>query len=218
MNGKRLRSLDALRGFDMFWIMGLSGAVAGFCKLFPGGENSFLFHQMYHVEWEGLAFHDTIFPLFLFIAGASFPFSYASQVTKGASRLTIHLRILKRFVLLAVLGLVLVPTCPIVKKLWTPTFTLVCAGESFLLFALFHWIIDVKGLVKWSFPFQVVGANAIIAYMMQSLVNFRDPSRFLFGALAKLFPSPDFVIMSGYTLICWLILWYLYRKGTFLKV
>ena len=368
MNGKRLRSLDALRGFDMFWIMGLSGAVAGFCKLFPGGENSFLFHQMYHVEWEGLAFHDTIFPLFLFIAGASFPFSYASQVTKGASRLTIHLRILKRLVLLvllgmvyngfllngpedfryasvlgkigvawaiaavwyanfglktrfgillatlagywtllqftapdapagcgsfslegclpgyldrlgftpgrlycgkwlepsglpvsalgssatailgmfagdlvrsaregltparksaalalvgavlAVLGLVLVPTCPIVKKLWTPTFTLVCAGESFLLFALFHWIIDVKGLVKWSFPFQVVGANAIIAYMMQSLVNFRDPSRFLFGALAKLFPSPDFVIMSGYTLICWLILWYLYRKGTFLRV
>ena len=104
MNGARLRSLDALRGFDMFWIMGLSGAVAGCCKLFPGGENSFLFHQMYHVEWEGLAFHDTIFPLFLFIAGASFPFSYASQVTKGSSRLTIHLRILKRLVLLVLLG------------------------------------------------------------------------------------------------------------------
>ena len=60
--------------------------------------------------------------------------------------------------------------------------------------------------------------DAIVAYMMQCLFDFREPSRFLFGALAKLFPSPDFVIMSGYTLICWLILWYLYRKDTFLKV
>ena len=68
----RLTSLDALRGFDMIWIIGLEQAMRGLCVLFPGGQDWWFKRQFHHVPWDGLAFYDTIFPLFIFIAGVSF--------------------------------------------------------------------------------------------------------------------------------------------------
>lgn len=103
---KRLESLDVLRGFDMVWIVGLSWAVTGFCRLFPGGADSWLAMQFRHVPWEGLAFYDTIFPLFVFIAGVSFPFSYAKQRERGDSALSVHLRIFRRAGMLVLLGMI----------------------------------------------------------------------------------------------------------------
>ena len=104
--GKRLLSLDALRGFDMIFIMGFASVVVSLCSLFPGGESSWLATQMEHVSWEGLRHHDTIFPLFLFIAGISFPFSYSKQVANGASREQIYAKIFKRGIVLFLLGMV----------------------------------------------------------------------------------------------------------------
>ena len=106
MKNQRLLSLDALRGFDMFFIMGLSGLVVSVCKLFPGSVSEVITEQMKHVDWDGLAHHDTIFPLFLFLAGVSFPFSYASQLAKGASRGKIYVKIFKRAAMLVFLGLI----------------------------------------------------------------------------------------------------------------
>ena len=63
--GKRLLSLDALRGFDMFFITGGAAAISGICAAL-GCQDGWLAAQMKHVEWTGLAQHDTIFPLFLF--------------------------------------------------------------------------------------------------------------------------------------------------------
>ena len=103
---KRLMSLDTLRGFDMMFIMGLSGLVMAICGLFPGGEDCWLATTMKHVKWHGLAHHDTIFPLFLFIAGISFPFSYGKQISNGVSKKSIYLKILKRFLILVALGIV----------------------------------------------------------------------------------------------------------------
>lgn len=100
----RLASLDVLRGFDMFFITGGAGLVCGICAAL-GMDGSWLFMQMKHVPWEGFHHHDTIFPLFLFLAGASFPFSLASQQAKGYSTARIYLRILKRAVVLFALGL-----------------------------------------------------------------------------------------------------------------
>ena len=102
---KRLESLDAFRGFDMMWIMGASSILAAICSLFPGGENCFLVQQMDHVKWHGLAFMDLIFPTFLFIAGISFPYSFAKQKSLGHSSSQIHLKIFKRAFLLVLLGL-----------------------------------------------------------------------------------------------------------------
>ena len=103
---KRIESIDAFRGFDMMWIMGFSYIIVAICNLFPEGGNSFIVSQMKHVAWNGLSFMDLIFPTFLFIAGMSFPFSFAKQQEKGLSRGKIHLRILRRAFLLVLLGLV----------------------------------------------------------------------------------------------------------------
>ena len=104
--GKRLLSLDTLRGFDMIFIMGFAAVVSSICCLFPGGESCWLETQMHHAAWDGLRHHDTIFPLFLFIAGISYPFSYAKQLSKGATRGNIYAKIFKRAAILFLLGLV----------------------------------------------------------------------------------------------------------------
>jgi predicted acyltransferase len=103
----RLKSLDALRGFDMLFIMGFSSLVVAVCQLFPScGLAEWLSAQMGHVAWNGLSHHDTIFPLFLFIAGISFPFSLAKQQSSGKSRQQIIRKIIKRGLILVLLGFV----------------------------------------------------------------------------------------------------------------
>ena len=104
---ERLLSLDALRGFDMLFIMGLAGWVVAVCNLFPSsGLAGWISGQMGHVSWNGLAHHDTIFPLFLFIAGISFPFSISKQRANGKTEKQIYLKIIKRGIILVLLGLV----------------------------------------------------------------------------------------------------------------
>lgn len=103
---KRVMSLDALRGFDMFFIMGLSSVVAALCALWPNAVTDAVAESMHHVSWNGFHHHDTIFPLFLFLAGVSFPFSYERQRAMGRSTASIHLKIIRRAAMLVMLGLV----------------------------------------------------------------------------------------------------------------
>ena len=366
--GKRLLSLDALRGFDMIFIMGFASVISYICALFPGGESCWLETQMHHVAWDGLRHHDTIFPLFLFIAGVSFPFSYAKQVSKGASRKSVYWKIFKRGIILFLFGLVyngffklqlstlriysvlarigfawmfaallfinfkpkaraiiaaailigywlllrfvpapdapgagpftlegnlvgyidrmLIPNhllskgafdpegllsllpaivtamlgmftgefvriddskisggkkslymalaavvmlvvglvwsldFPINKKLWSSTFTLVVGAYSLGLFALFYYIIDVRGWKGWTKFFEVVGLNSITIYMAQRIFSFRGVSDFFLNGLAKLCPEPvgNLILACGYFFVSWLFLWFLYKKKIFLKV
>ena len=105
-NNKRLLSIDTLRGLDMMLIMGLAPLIFQICGLFPGGDQSWLAQQMHHADWNGLTIMDMVFPLFLFIAGLSFPFSYAKQCEKGRTSWQIHRKILVRCLLLILLGIV----------------------------------------------------------------------------------------------------------------
>lgn len=99
-------SLDTLRGFDMFFIMGLSGLIVSLCALWPNAVTNEIAQQMGHVSWNGLQHHDTIFPLFLFLAGVSFPFSLAKQRENGATQGKIYAKIFRRAALLVLLGMV----------------------------------------------------------------------------------------------------------------
>lgn len=101
---ERSLSIDALRGFDMFFIIGGAAIISSLCAAF-GCADGWIASQMKHVKWAGLAHHDTIFPLFLFLAGVSWPFSLASQEAKGVSPWRICLRVLKRTAILFLLGL-----------------------------------------------------------------------------------------------------------------
>ncbi|MBQ9462179.1 MAG: DUF5009 domain-containing protein [Bacteroidales bacterium] len=369
MNDKRLASLDALRGFDMLFIIGLASVIAAVCRLFPGGEDSWLLHQMLHADWHGLTHHDTIFPLFIFVAGISFPFSYAKMQEKGKTRIQIYWKILRRALILIVFGLICngllkfqfadlrywsvlariglswmfaallfinfkpsvravvavvilvgywlllrfvaapdapagadpfsfegnlvgyVDRClfpghlykgaggvfdpegtlstlpaivtamlgmftgewvrrrnvseskkvawmfaaaavmlvlglvwskwfPVNKKLWTSSFVLVVGAYSLALFALFYWIIDVKGWRKWSFPLTVVGMNSIAIFMIPRVIDFKYATNFFLEGLCG-FMTPlwgRLVWWCGYLALSWLFLYFLYKKKIFLKV
>ena len=363
---ERLLSLDALRGFDMLFIMGLAPWVVALCGFFPdSGVMQWLTSQMRHVEWNGLAHHDTIFPLFLFVAGVSFPFSIAKQRASGKSEKQILVKIITRGLVLVFLGLVynglfrldfanfrcasvlariglawmfsallfmklknkalvviaavllvgywllmwLVPggpdtysfehnlvgavdrvllpgrliygenhfdpegllstvpaivtamlgmftgqfirisndkisgnkkalymtlaaavlliigllwslVFPVNKKLWSSSFVCVVGSYSLFLFALFYFIIDVKGYRRWTLFFRVVGMNSITIYLAQQIINFRQVSRYFLGGIAGLCPEvwAKLINETGYIAACWVFLYFLYKKNVFLKV
>jgi predicted acyltransferase len=101
----RIVSLDALRGFDMLWIM---GGDAFFPALFTLVGSSFLLslsRQLEHSAWNGFTFYDLIFPLFLFIVGCSMPFALGRRLEKGESRNSITGHVFKRTLTLLILGL-----------------------------------------------------------------------------------------------------------------
>ena len=106
IKNNRLLSLDALRGFDMFFIIGWGEIWVALATLTGLPFFKWWASQMQHVEWHGFTFWDLIFPLFLFIAGISFPFSLAKSYQNGVSAGQLHLRIFRRALLLILLGMV----------------------------------------------------------------------------------------------------------------
>ncbi|MGD0583567.1 MAG: DUF5009 domain-containing protein [Bacteroidales bacterium] len=103
---KRLYSLDALRGFDMFWIMGGEGIFAGLAALTGWPIFKWWASQLEHVPWHGFHFYDMIFPLFLFIAGISFPLSYAKRISLNEPRKNIYIHVISRGLILVLLGII----------------------------------------------------------------------------------------------------------------
>lgn len=101
----RLLSLDALRGFDMLWIIGGAGIITVLANYTDAGWLKTLATQMTHVVWKGFRFYDLIFPLFMFIAGIAIPFSVKSTLSKNVSRKSLFLKVLKRMIILVVLGI-----------------------------------------------------------------------------------------------------------------
>lgn len=362
---QRLQSLDALRGFDMLFIMGFASLVIALCGLWPGAFSDALAASMRHPKWDGLSHHDTIFPLFLFIAGVSFPFSLAKQRAQGAATGRIYARIIRRGLTLVVLGVIyngffkldfenlrwasvlgriglawmfaallflnfgvrtraviaaavligygvllccvaapdmpgagpltfegnlvgfvdrqwlpgrliygtfdpegLLSTLPAIvtamlgmftgefirregisgsrktlwivvagvmlllvglafsgvlpinKKLWSSTFVCVVGAYSLLMFALFYYLIDVRGWRRWTLFFRVIGLNSITIYMAQRIVGFGRISDFFLGGVASKCPEAWAAVVNnaGYVAVCWLFLYFLYKKAIFLKV
>jgi heparan-alpha-glucosaminide N-acetyltransferase len=113
--------------------------------------------------------------------------------------------------------------CPVVKRIWTPSWTIFSGGICFLMLAGFEWIIDAAGYRKWAFPLVVIGVNSIAAYMIAHLLpdflisTFRIHLGHDVFAFAGLELQPLF---EGATvlLVCWLILLWMYRKKLFLRI
>jgi len=103
----RLFSLDALRGFDMFWIIGGEEVFHTMNEVYHGKSVfwSTLSLQFTHPDWNGFHVYDLIFPLFLFMAGVSTPFSIARSLEKGKTREAILLKVIIRAFILVLLGL-----------------------------------------------------------------------------------------------------------------
>jgi predicted acyltransferase len=108
---------------------------------------------------------------------------------------------------------------PIIKHLWTSSMVLWSAGWCYLLLALFFAVIDVWRVRAWAFPLAVIGMNAIAVYMATRLFDFRKIGDIFVGELAPgLGAFGEFLRVLAAFLIVWLILYYMYRKRTFLRV
>jgi heparan-alpha-glucosaminide N-acetyltransferase len=135
----------------------------------------------------------------------------------------------KRFVIAGVIGIAaglllhVTGICPVVKRIWTPGWTLFSGGVCFLLLAAFSWVIDLKGYRKWAFPLVVIGMNSIAAYMMAHLFEGFIASSFrihlgerpfqIFGAALE-----PLLLGIAVLLTYWVLLFWMYRRKLFLKI
>lgn len=106
MESKRLKSLDVLRGFDLFLLFCLGGIIVAGAKAFEWPWLVAVADQCEHVSWEGYAVWDQIMPLFMFMAGVSIPFAFTKYREENRSKKQIYWRIGRRFAILWILGMV----------------------------------------------------------------------------------------------------------------
>ncbi len=113
--------------------------------------------------------------------------------------------------------------CPIVKRIWTPAWTLFSGGLCFFFLAAFSWVIEMKGHRKWAFPLVVVGMNSIAAYLIAHLCE-----RFVFSSFIinlghrpfQIFGAALEPLLLGATVLVtyWYMLLWMYRRKVFLKI
>lgn len=102
----RLVSLDVLRGFDMFWIIGADDIVHGMAKMTKTSFWENFSFQLSHPQWNGFTMYDLIFPLFIFLAGVSTPFSIGKALEEGNSKEKLLIRVFQRGIILIILGII----------------------------------------------------------------------------------------------------------------
>jgi len=113
--------------------------------------------------------------------------------------------------------------CPSVKRIWTPSWTIFSGGWCFLILAAFYLVIDLGRLSAWSFPLRVIGANSIAAYLLA-----HGSEDFLMHSfhihlgekVFELFGPAYEPLMAGAAVLFlqWLVLWWLYRQQTYLRI
>lgn len=103
---QRIQSLDVLRGFFMFWIVGGTDILFSLSQLFPSLVLQKICVWFEHVNWNGFHFYDMIFPAFLMISGMTYPFSLDKKKQLGVSRKRIYYDVVKRGMILFLLGLI----------------------------------------------------------------------------------------------------------------
>jgi predicted acyltransferase len=141
----------------------------------------------------------------------------------GAGRNLTRLVLAGAACLAAGLALEYFGVCPIVKRIWTPAWTLYSGGWCFLILAAFYATLDAVGLRAWAFPLRVIGMNSIAAYCMAHLFD-----SFIVGSF-KTHLGPNVFrflgdvyepLVSGAAILIvyWLILYWMYRRGLFLRI
>lgn len=144
----RLVSLDALRGFDMLWIMGGDSIGHALAQMEPAGVVGVLGTQINHVAWEGFRFYDLIFPLFVFIVGVSLVFSLTKLQGREGRTAAVG-RVIRRTVILYLLGIFYyggwAKGWEDIRLLGVLQRIALCYGAAGLLFLYFK----PRGLVLW---------------------------------------------------------------------
>jgi heparan-alpha-glucosaminide N-acetyltransferase len=120
------------------------------------------------------------------------------------------------------LGLAASPWVPLIKRIWTPTFTVYAAGWTTLMLLAFYLVIEVAGWKAWSLPLVVVGMNSIAAYVLGNAFGgwFRSFSGAWVGWLKERLGAEWFPVFQHVLFACaaWAVLYWLYRRRIFFKV
>ena len=113
--------------------------------------------------------------------------------------------------------------CPLVKRIWTPSWAIFSAGVVAVVLAAFYAIIDVQDRRRWSFPLVVAGMNSIALYVLWQLMGgfIKDNVRRHLGPHIFESLGPDYTTMlerGTVLVVLWLILLWMYRRGFFLRI
>ena len=106
LSRERVLSVDALRGFDMFWIIGGGDILTSLDKVFHNKITGFISEQLIHVDWFGFHFYDIVMPLFLFLVGISMVYSYRKRLSTEKTDAPLWKHTIKRIIILWFLGMV----------------------------------------------------------------------------------------------------------------
>ena len=114
-------------------------------------------------------------------------------------------------------------TCPIVKRIWTPSWAIFSAGVVAVALTAFYAIIDLQDRRRWSFPLVVAGMNSIALYVLWQLMGgfIKDNVRRHLGPHIFESLGPDYTTMlerGTVLVVLWLILLWMYRRGLFLRI
>jgi predicted acyltransferase len=120
-------------------------------------------------------------------------------------------------------GLGVAGVCPVVKRIWTPSWTLFSGGWCFVILAAFYAVVDVAGLKAWTYPLRVIGRNSIAAYLMSWLFEgfiAANLTRHLGDDVFKSLGDAHEPLLHGTAvlLVMWLILFWMDRKRIYLKI
>lgn len=223
----RLLSVDALRGFDMFWIMGGEAIFKSLDLIFHNHATQLINTQLDHVEWLGFRFYDIIMPLFVWLAGVSMPFSYSSRLGVTGSKKALWPHIFRRFIILWILGMMvqgnLLSYAPATFKFYSNTLQAIAAG--YLIASVFVLYLNVRlqvlataglMLVYWIVmavvPVPGIGANVYepqqnLALYIDKLIlgRFQDGTTYTwilsslnFGASAMLGVFAGYILKSDF--------------------
>jgi len=228
---RRLQSLDAFRGLIML-MMGSAGLAFGeVARRVPGRAWHILALQTDHTRWVGCSVWDFIQPCFMFMVGVAVPYSHARREALGHTRARILAHAVQRAAILACAGAGLIAVglgagltvCPIIKKIWTPSWTLVSGGAAVWVLAAFYGAIDVAGWRRWTFPLVVVGTNSISAYLFVDALWMphwgpADRARYFLSRWEEFNPVLlPLVPLAGLAAV-WLICRWMYRRKVFLRI
>lgn len=185
-----------------------------FLNLFPR-ESPFLFNEG---GWSTLSFIPTLATMMLGVWSGEWLKSSRSTSEKFRGLVIAGLA-------LTLGGLIFqwVHLCPIVKRIWTSSYTLYSGGLVVLILSVFYGLIELKGWKRWCFPLLVIGANSIAIYVMSWTME-----RFVTAAIVRhlgrgtmlVFGAPFEPVVRGFFVLVafWLILLWMYRRRIFIRI
>jgi heparan-alpha-glucosaminide N-acetyltransferase len=185
-----------------------------FLNLFPR-EKPFLFNSG---GWSTLSFIPTLATMMLGL--------WCGAWLKSARTMADKLKgLIVAGIVLALAGLVLqwLHICPIVKRIWTSSYTLYSGGLVILMLAAFYAAVEIRGWKRWSFPLLVIGANSIAVYVMSWTMEewVRDAWLRHLGAAPFAIVGPPFEpVLKGLAvlIVFWSILLWMYRRRIFVRI